>query len=71
MFLQDDELYILILEKAFAKFSGDLLSITRKYSPLFNSKALNLIQGGFDKLDGGFPSLAWLVLTGCEDQQVT
>jgi len=43
---KDDELYILMLEKAFAKFAG-----------------------GYPKLDGGFPCLAWLALTGCEDQQ--
>jgi hypothetical protein len=28
------------------------------------------MSGGFDKLDGGFPSIGWLVLTGCEDQHV-
>lgn len=41
-----DELYILMIEKAFAKFAG-----------------------GYQKLDGGFPCLAWLALTGCEDLQ--
>mmetsp|Transcript_27993 Transcript_27993/g.36165 ORF Transcript_27993/g.36165 Transcript_27993/m.36165 type:complete len:481 (-) Transcript_27993:413-1855(-) len=42
-----DELYILMIEKAFAKFAG-----------------------GYQKLDGGFPCLAWLALTGCEDLQI-
>ena len=34
-------------------------------------KAFAKFAGGYDKLDGGFPSLAWLALTGCEDQQVS
>ncbi len=68
--IQDDELYILILEKAFAKFSGDHFQSEHKNIPLCLTP-LQLIEGGFDKLDGGFASLAWLVLTGCEDQQVT
>ena len=42
-----NEEYVLILEKAFAKFAGC-----------------------YDRLQSGFPSLAWLVLTGCEEQEL-
>jgi len=40
----ENEMYILLLEKAFAKMAGS-----------------------YTKLDGGFPSLAWIVLTGCQN----
>lgn len=40
----ENEMYILLLEKAFAKQSGS-----------------------YTKLDGGFPAIAWMVLTGCKN----
>ena len=42
-----NEMYILLLEKAFAK-----------------------IAGSYGRLSGGYPVLAWLTLTGCEDLQM-
>lgn len=41
---QDNELYILLIEKAFAKLAGS-----------------------YEKINGGYPSLALVVLTGCEN----
>tara|TARA_Y100000389_G_scaffold171916_2_gene179912 strand:+ start:1590 stop:3269 length:1680 start_codon:yes stop_codon:yes gene_type:complete len=40
----ENEMYILLLEKAFAK-----------------------IAGSYQKISGGYPVLAWLILTGCEE----
>ena len=42
-----NEMYILLIEKAFAKLAGS-----------------------YGKLSGGYPVLAWLTLTGCEDLQM-
>ena len=41
-----NEMYILLLEKAFAKFAG-----------------------GYANLVGGYSVVAWMALTGCEEQQ--
>jgi calpain-15 len=40
----ENEMYLLLIEKAFAKVSGS-----------------------YSKLSGGYPALAWMCLTGCED----
>tara|TARA_Y100000389_G_scaffold204553_1_gene257936 strand:+ start:2202 stop:3869 length:1668 start_codon:yes stop_codon:yes gene_type:complete len=40
----ENEMYLLLIEKAFAK-----------------------VCGSYGKLSGGYPALAWMVLTGCED----
>ena len=40
----ENEMYILLIEKAFAKMAGS-----------------------YGKLSGGYPALAWMTLTGCED----
>ena len=42
-----NEMYVLLLEKAFAKFAGN-----------------------YEKLNGGHSSLAWMVMTGCEDLRI-
>lgn len=42
-----NEMYILLIEKAFAKLAG-----------------------GYGRLQGGYPVLAWLTLTGCEDLSI-
>tara|TARA_Y100000389_G_scaffold204970_1_gene261402 strand:- start:2726 stop:4405 length:1680 start_codon:yes stop_codon:yes gene_type:complete len=43
----ENEMYILLLEKAFAKLAGS-----------------------YGNISGGYPVLAWLVLTGCEDLHI-